>query len=39
VRRVEDVAYVEDMRDTGCWAKTGRQVQYEDVEVDEKIVR
>jgi len=40
VRRVEDFAYVEDMRYMlGCWAKTGRQEQFEDVEVDAGIVR
>jgi hypothetical protein len=39
VRQVEDFAYVEDMRDTsGCSAKTGRQEQFEDVEVDAGIV-
>jgi hypothetical protein len=37
---VEDFAYVKYMIDmSGCWAKTGRQEQFEDVEVDAGIVR
>jgi len=39
VRRVEDVAYVEDMKDmSGCRAKTGREEKFEDMEVDAGIV-